>query len=147
MLTKIKNTKGLTLIEVLASIVLLSIVIISFLPLFPQISLMNTKTEDNLQAANVGKELLVELRNYKYSEFKPRVEQLISAIETVGPVSETKQYTGQYKSADAKVTYDIIITLYTSPSVKGSIQTIYKFKIEVLQNNNILTTTYGYTKN
>ncbi|SER85729.1 hypothetical protein [Psychrobacillus sp. OK032] len=147
MLTKIKNTEGLTLIEVLASIVLLSIVIISFISIFPQMTLMNTKTEDNLQAANVGKELLVELRNYKYDEFKPQVEHLLSTIEGLGQEPNTKIYIGQYKSADVKTTYDVVITLYTTPNVIGPIQTLFKFKIEILQENTVLTTTYGYIKN
>jgi len=141
---KLNNTKGLTLIEVLASIVLLSIVIVSFMSLFPQMTLMNNKTEENLQSANVGKELQVELRSYKYEQFESSVEQLISATQKVEkePVTNKniKVYKGQYKNSD------IVVTLYTDSIVSGDIQSLYEFRIEVKDGDKISTTIYGYTK-
>ena len=58
----IRNDKGVTLIELLASIVILSIVIIGFLSFFPQTLLLSTKVEDRLTGLNVAEEVLNEYK-------------------------------------------------------------------------------------
>ena len=67
MFHNLKNNSGFTLIEILASVVLLTVVLSMFLSIFPQMANMNNRTGDNLDAANVGKELLVKYKNYKTS--------------------------------------------------------------------------------
>ena len=62
MFHNLKNNSGFTLIEILASVVLLTVVLSMFLSIFPQMANMNNSTGDNLDAANVGKELLVKMK-------------------------------------------------------------------------------------
>lgn len=57
-----RNEKGITLIELLASIVILSIVIIGFFSFFPQSILLSTKVEDKLVGLNVAEEVLNEYK-------------------------------------------------------------------------------------
>lgn len=57
-----RNEKGITLIELLASIVILSIVIIGFFSFFPQSILLSTKVEDKLIGLNVAEEVLNEYK-------------------------------------------------------------------------------------
>ena len=62
MFHNLKNNSGFTLIEILASVVLLTVVLSMFLSIFPQMANMNNRTGDNLDAANVGKEVLVKMK-------------------------------------------------------------------------------------
>lgn len=58
-----QNKNGVTLIELLASLVLLSIVIISFLSFFSQSMMFSVKVEDKLTAINVAERAL---NDFKY---------------------------------------------------------------------------------
>ncbi|QUG42244.1 type II secretion system protein [Psychrobacillus sp. INOP01] len=138
MRNKLNNNKGLTLIEVLASIVLLSIVIISFMSLFPQMTLMNHKTEDNLQAANVGKELLVEIKKLTFESIKNGDSLPITNI-SIDINSNLTIIDGTYKSFKVK------ISLYANLDISGEIQKLHRIRIEVLDDKStVLTSTYGY---
>ena len=53
---KIDNEKGLTLIEVLLSITLLSIVMITFLSFFTNAFRFNSINDDSIQAMNIARE-------------------------------------------------------------------------------------------
>ncbi|WNF35931.1 type II secretion system protein [Bacillaceae bacterium IKA-2] len=69
-----QKNKGFTLIEILASFVLLSIVILSFLSFFSQSMMFSVKVGDKLTAINVAERALNDLkmeslddnRGYKY---------------------------------------------------------------------------------
>lgn len=62
-MTSIQNEKGLTLLEVLLSIVILSIILISIMKFFPQMGLMNKQNIDKQQAINTARETLFEFQN------------------------------------------------------------------------------------
>lgn len=57
----IKNEKGLTLVEILASIVILSIVLTSFYGLFIQSAKFTKVNEDNLVASNLANQVREKL--------------------------------------------------------------------------------------
>ncbi|MDQ0300214.1 prepilin-type N-terminal cleavage/methylation domain-containing protein [Salibacterium salarium] len=59
-----KNQNGLTLVEVLASITILSIVILTFLSFFSQSMIFSQQTEDNLTAVNAAEK---EMTRIKYN--------------------------------------------------------------------------------
>lgn len=54
-----RNQRGLTLIEVLLSIVILSIILGTFMKFFPQMGLMNKQNETKQQAVNLAKKELM----------------------------------------------------------------------------------------
>ncbi|MGM0874442.1 MAG: type IV pilus modification PilV family protein [Bacillota bacterium] len=56
------NSKGFTLIEVLASIVILGIILITFLSFFSQSMMFSVKVEDKLSAANIAERILYEVK-------------------------------------------------------------------------------------
>lgn len=62
-----KSQKGLTLIEVVASIVILSIVLILGMSIFSQMEKTNSNSKENIDTANIGKELLFELKKINFS--------------------------------------------------------------------------------
>lgn len=132
----LKNYHGLSLIEVLASIVLLSIVLIGFMSVFPQMSLMNEKTGENLDGTTIAKELLVEMKKIKYPNLSTSLPTGLSIKESN---STDIIITGQYKNSPVKVT--------VKKTIDGSstIQSLHQMKIEVFDaNNRLLSTTYGY---
>ncbi|KHF40958.1 type IV pilus modification PilV family protein [Halalkalibacter okhensis] len=59
------NSNGLTLIELLASITLLSIVILTFLSFFSQSIMLSGKVEDKLVAINLAEKVLVSVKEEK----------------------------------------------------------------------------------
>lgn len=56
----IKNEKGITLVEVLAAIVILSIVLGSVMNFFPQIATVNKVNEDKSKAISLAKQELIK---------------------------------------------------------------------------------------
>ncbi|WP_141431854.1 prepilin-type N-terminal cleavage/methylation domain-containing protein [Bacillus sp. 03113] len=57
-----RNQRGFTLIEVLLAFVILTILIFSFLSLFPQASKTNERTDERFTGANLAKEVLVKIQ-------------------------------------------------------------------------------------
>ncbi|SFQ22290.1 type IV pilus modification PilV family protein [Salibacterium halotolerans] len=55
--------QGFTLVELLASLTILSIVIISFLSFFSQYILFSVRAEDELTAVNAAEEVMYEVKN------------------------------------------------------------------------------------
>ncbi|NIK11594.1 type IV pilus modification PilV family protein [Alkalibacillus almallahensis] len=60
--TIIQNHKGFSLIEVLAALVILTIVLTSFIGFFSQSIILSTQTEDELTAVNVAEKVLTEIK-------------------------------------------------------------------------------------
>lgn len=58
-----KNSGGFTLVEVIASIAILGIVVVSLLPLFPQILGWSKTTEDQLVTGNLLSQVVFDLKN------------------------------------------------------------------------------------
>jgi prepilin-type N-terminal cleavage/methylation domain-containing protein len=146
MFHNLKNNSGFTLIEILASVVLLTVVLSMFLSIFPQMANMNNRTGDNLDAANVGKELLVEMKKLTYTQALTESTPLPIALsqninKSTNPIIISGTYTSNEKSVKVN------ISLWPTPAVSGTAQTLHKMKIEVLNSNDqILTSTYGYLK-
>lgn len=138
----IKNEQGLTLIEVLASIVLLSIVIVSFLSLFPQITNFNKSTEENLQAAATAKEVRVLVK--EEIESMDSFPSKLSFTNERTYSDEVYSYRGKYND------FEVVIELQDQPFVgdeplKNEIRKLYKFKVSIGNTDTrILSKTYGF---
>lgn len=138
----IKNQQGLTLIEVLASIVLLSIVIVSFLSLFPQITNFNKSTEENLQAAATAKEVRVLVKK-EITSMNPIPNKLSFTNERT-LYDDAYSYNGKYND------FEVVIELQTQPFVgnedrPNEVRKIYKYKVSIKNNENqLLSKTYGF---
>ncbi|QFF99575.1 type II secretion system protein [Psychrobacillus glaciei] len=148
MFLKHKNTNGFTLIEILASIVLLTVIISMFLTMFPQMANMNNRTGDNLDAANVGKELLVIIKKNNYNNFSNNTNLAIK--EKIHTISINKSNNDYLLLKDTYKSFFIEIKIYNSKVFPdNSTNQLYKVSIEVKKNEaspTPLTTTYGYIK-
>ncbi|CAH2716273.1 hypothetical protein BACCIP111895_03457 [Neobacillus rhizosphaerae] len=63
-----QNEKGVTLLEVLISIVILSIIFLSVMRFFPQMGFMNNQNAEKTQAINTAKEILIDWQNSPHAK-------------------------------------------------------------------------------
>ncbi|MBS4194840.1 type IV pilus modification PilV family protein [Lederbergia citri] len=73
MMKNVFNDKGLTLIELLASIAILSIVIVSFLHFFSQAMLFSGKAEDRMTSINIAEKVLQSVKDDPVKNTETRV--------------------------------------------------------------------------
>lgn len=95
----IRQEKGLTLIELLVSISILSLVLTIFYILFGQMSHFEKQNEESFKATHYGKIVLVELKNNpdqvpkqnkSYETFNDLNAPQVSAVEKDGTFKENK---------------------------------------------------------
>ncbi|MEK3764672.1 type IV pilus modification PilV family protein [Solibacillus sp. FSL K6-4121] len=140
-----RSEKGISLIEVVASIALLSIIIMAFLTIFPQMKITNKSTGENLNAANAAKEILVMMKDQKYN--------YIEKNNSIGSLTYTFQY-GNIESEDTllgvydfngeKVNVRILIQKPVSEDIS-----LRAMSIEILkenENKNVIARIHGYLK-
>ncbi|WP_249870867.1 type II secretion system protein [Oceanobacillus saliphilus] len=72
---KMRNSKGFTLIEIIASIALLVMVIGTFLPFFPQIMSWTQTTDDELVASNLLPQVSSEVKNINVHTLFDNIQQ------------------------------------------------------------------------
>ncbi|TWT26277.1 prepilin-type N-terminal cleavage/methylation domain-containing protein [Planomicrobium sp. CPCC 101110] len=58
---RVDNEKGLTLVEVLAALVILSILFVGIMTIFPQMTLFNAKTETKLDTMNLARQEMAKI--------------------------------------------------------------------------------------
>lgn len=152
MLNRLKNNNGFTLIEILASIVILSIVIVSFLALFPQMSLFNEKTEENLEAVTKAKELLVEMKSRKYTELitsTPDLPDRLLVTELPVEPIEANEFLiieGQYRGEDVRITINPLRKTIEDDLPKTIQIQYHEVKVDILQDPadpQPMSSTYG----
>lgn len=130
----IRNQNGLTLIEVLASLVILGIVFVGIMTVLPQMSLFNMKTGDKLQTMNLAKQELAEIKKQE------RIEKLaytnVNCIDCVEFNRYVKNKNG----------YDYIVDVYLSPELEGESTdtTLFKIHLKITKENRTISETYGY---
>ncbi|SFL45651.1 type IV pilus modification PilV family protein [Salibacterium qingdaonense] len=87
--------QGFTLVELLASLTILSIVLISFLSFFSQYTLFSVRAEDELTAVNAAEEVMFEVKNEQNQPgeiqlnnktYYPEVHLCHSDMEEIGRV-------------------------------------------------------------
>lgn len=64
----IKNNEGLTLVEILAALVLLSIVLVAFMSFFTQSAKFTAHNHETLTAVQVAEDVVAEVRTGAYPE-------------------------------------------------------------------------------
>ncbi|MEI4769402.1 hypothetical protein WAX74_07055 [Psychrobacillus sp. FJAT-51614] len=130
---KLSNQEaGFTLIEIIASVLLLTVVITLFITLIPQMFNMNIRTEENLSAVSIGKKVLADIKENKYDSEITQLKNS-SAIDTNLTITSYNPY-------------KVVVTFSPTPDVEGSIQTLYPLKISIEDSSGKqLTTTYGYS--
>ncbi|OLS36329.1 hypothetical protein BTR22_12570 [Alkalihalophilus pseudofirmus] len=134
------NNNGLTLIEVLASMVILSIVIISFMTFFSQSMMFSSKVEDRLTAVNLAEKVLVDVRTAKSIELEihPHYKKVPSNEET-----DEKAYL--YEDLNKKE-YIIKVADNIDNEIPHDLK-LNLFYVDVYINEKDATRLYGYIEN
>lgn len=135
-----QNEKGVTLLEVLLSITILSIIFLSIMTFFPQMGFTNKQNEDKSQGISTAKQILVKWENdANVKEF------LANPAGTVIP--EYKSDEGNYhifKTTEGA--FSVTIKIKKNPPDPSSTKLKAHLIIVQLLNNkgNVVSVTYGY---
>lgn len=135
-----KNEQGLSLVEVIASILILSIVIIAFVTIFPQMKSSNENTANNLNAANIAKEFLIVFKSKSYDELRTeiKVNNFDYKITNENPLT----LEGKYKYIEGEKV-NVRVTVQSSTALSNI--TLREMLIEILNGNNIvIAEIHGY---
>ncbi|PKG21681.1 type IV pilus modification PilV family protein [Niallia nealsonii] len=157
LLQYIKNNKGISLIEILLSIVILGILIASLITFFPQASQSMNETDKKLTSVNIAKEWLVQAQNSTQvkSFLNNMVNQPNSSI--VYSITNTDyqglplvsiNHDAQYGELVLKEeNYFVHLTISSIPeNLKNIGKTrLYKIHVHIYdEKNNLKSNIYGY---
>lgn len=145
------NNKGLTLVEILATLALIGIVLVGVMSIFPQMSLFNEKTYTKLDTMNLARQEMSELKELTF----PKDENLIlHQIQTIN-------YQIDYNTVDfdennnpihllkkVKDGYDYELRFYENPKLTGDIhvENLYQVHLIVKTGEVFNSETFGYIK-
>jgi prepilin-type N-terminal cleavage/methylation domain-containing protein len=134
-----RNEKGLTLLEVLISIVILSIILLSTMSLFPQMGFINKENVDKTKAINNAKDLLIEWENsYSVKNYlkNNKITSLPGYYKTDSNFYYCKSTTGNF---------DVFIKIKTKTDLVSTPIETRLINIQLLnKRNNVVGETYGY---
>ncbi|WP_432355789.1 type II secretion system protein [Sporosarcina sp. A2] len=138
------NESGLTLIEILASLVILGIVFVAFMTIFPQMTLFNNRTETKLETMNEARIVLEEYRSKSIS-FTP--------IGTCPNDNWSNlQYTGSPGEHKVNKNRSVFIEIKNCPDVEpakknvaGVVQ-LHQIHIEIREKDKLSSESFGYVK-
>ncbi|MRG87490.1 type IV pilus modification PilV family protein [Salinibacillus xinjiangensis] len=137
-----KSESGLTLIELLAATVIIAILLTGFFSFFSQGALFSEKNEDEVQATQLARQVLEELRQYENPSFLSS-----GAISSFSNETEPGSILNEIVDEDGHFLDEPELTLRLELTKDNTIDTtnLYIVKVEILnQNGQVLTDTYGY---
>lgn len=133
-----KNSeKGLTLIEILVSIVILSIIFLSITSFFPQMGLLNKANEDKTITINKAKDILNQWQNRQDVTNFLRNPTTITLPEY--DHTDSNYYYFKTKQGD----YDVNIKIKINSDLKSAPLKTHLIDLQ-LKKGNVAAETYGY---
>lgn len=145
----VNNERGVTLIELLISIIILSIILLTFMTFFTNSSKYNSISKEKFDATNLVRETK---ENLKVNEQKADLQNLIKSVKAGPPDFQMASYPnlnlkknienigGLLKLTLINPDYEVIV--YIDPNAEAF--SLYKFKIQVLDHSKLLSETYTY---
>lgn len=136
------NERGLSLVEVLASIVILSIVFMGFMAIFPQMTNFNKKTETKLETMNVARQEIVEIQSLVFTN--PLNESQIKS--KIGPktVKSGDNIIASYKKGDYQYEADFYTNADLGNEADPDNIALYKVHLKVIVDGKVNSETFGY---
>ncbi|MBI0576518.1 type II secretion system protein [Neobacillus cucumis] len=139
----LKNEKGITLVELLVSIVILSMILITTMSFFPQMGLLNNQNKVKTQGINTAKEILLKWQN----------DSRLETFFTTPNGGIIPEYTGiignDYNFETVDSNYFVNIKIKISPSMTSGIYNAHLIVIKLYKNDKrdiLISKTYGYVK-
>jgi prepilin-type N-terminal cleavage/methylation domain-containing protein len=136
----LSNEKGLTLIEVLLSMVILSIVLVSMMSFFPQVSMLNVKNEAKSNGIQSAKELLIDWKGS--GDVKIFLKNPVEVNRPLGYSGEDQNYYYFKTTVDGNIGD---IKIKKTPDLVSGPGKPYSIYIKIADNQNVkISDTYGY---
>lgn len=147
-----QNYKGFTLIEVLASIVLLTIVISISLSIFPNMFRTNDVNEESLDAVAVAKDVLVNIKDNSAGLYVSKTQFKKAINGDPAPVNDYFVWIEDYiptTNPTPKYPGYRILIIIDDAEVKANPAdatglNLFKTTIQVFEGQNVRATNYGY---
>lgn len=150
--TSTHNEDGLTLVEILASLVILGIVFVSFMTIFPQMSLFNERTETKLETMN---EARIVLEEYKTKTLK--TSQLDRFDNNVCVDSDKNDWTSLNYVDSLQDNRTVIVSVKNCPDVKKPVLAsentdkdrvvqLHQLHVEIKSEKDLFSESFGYVK-
>lgn len=143
-MNNIKSEKGITLVEVLVSITLLSIVLITLMNIFPQMGMMNNHNKMKAQGINTAKEVLL-----KWQNDNDRIKNFF-ATPDVSVIAEYKPIAGNaYNFEYVNGDFLVNVKINKNFSKESDIYNAHLIVVKLFNKNKtdtVVSETYGYVK-
>ncbi|MCP2035128.1 prepilin-type N-terminal cleavage/methylation domain-containing protein [Planomicrobium sp. HSC-17F08] len=145
----IKNEQGLTLVEILATLVLLGIVFVGIMSVFSQMTLFNDKTYTKLETMNLARQEMAEMKAIDFTK------SLVLSELTSSPANYIKQSAALQKDSinntfylftKNKDDYTYELRFYNVPKLSGESRAgeLHQVHLIVRTGTKINSETYGY---
>lgn len=137
---RIQNERGLTLLEVLLSIVILTIVLVSVMKFFPQMGMMNKQNEEKLVSVNLMKKVLHDWQH------KSDVKKLLNGEISADSITQFKEEKDDYYLFEqTKDNFRVEIFIQRNSDLESEPTKAHQINIRFFDDNNIKTAeTFGY---
>lgn len=134
----LRSQKGVTLLEVLLSIVILTIILASIMNFFPQMGLMNKLNVEKIQGVNLANEVLLDWQNVDFRNFLNHPSKDV--------IPEYSRYESpNYIFKTEKAGFDVEIELNEKSDLKSDPTKAHVITVKILNDqNNVISETYGY---
>ena len=145
----IRNEKALTLVEILATLALLSIVFVGIMSVFSQMTLFNDKTYEKLDTMNLARQEMSALKSLELVNMSPesRPQLLNQGYFRDSAFTEKDENNGAIqlykKTADG---YAYHLYLYEVPALKGDayINDLHQIHLQVMEDDLVKSESYGW---
>ncbi|MEL3970893.1 prepilin-type N-terminal cleavage/methylation domain-containing protein [Rossellomorea oryzaecorticis] len=135
-----KNEKGLTLVEVLAAISILSIIVVSFLSLFPQVGMMNQQNDVKTKGINVAKKILAQWTIDEKDEIAAFLQEPNAADAPYGYERYNQEDASYYFFEKEVEGFEVKVELAKNAKANE----LRQVSIKMRKSGKAITETYGY---
>lgn len=148
MIKNFLNSRGFTLVEVLASVVLLAVVLSISLSIFPTMFRTNDVNQESLDAVAVAKDVLVNVKNNSTGSYIPKNQFKKAVTGDPAPVGDyfykiqTNSVSPSYPGYSVLIVIDDVEEKAKPTDTTGL--NLFKTTIKVFEGQNVRATTYGY---
>jgi prepilin-type N-terminal cleavage/methylation domain-containing protein len=134
------NEKGLTLVEILAAISILSIIVVSFLSFFPQVGMMNQQNDVKTKGINVAKKILAQWTIDEKDEIAAFLLEPSAADAPYGYERYKQEDASNYFFEKEVEGFEVKVELVKNAQVNE----LRQVSITIEKNGKGITETYGY---
>ena len=129
----LRREDGVTLVEVVASVILISVILISFFGIFMNAFKFNAINDENLQAYNLARDWKAKINNYSWNDI---------GDPTSGFIKATPYYI--YETNVGEFHLKILISEEPERPVVDYYVPLRKVHIQILKSNQLISETYTY---